>query len=232
MNPAFIYFDLDDTLLDHRGAETAALRDLYRQFPIFNGTDPDSLIEAYQRTNGELWKEYGKGNIGRSELQRKRFEHTLNQIGVDGSKYEEVGNYYMRAYQNHWSWVVGAYDALKKVSGRYETGILTNGFAETQRSKIEQFSLDEFARHLVISEEVGYLKPQSEIFEHATSLVNRPPAEILYIGDSYRSDIVGGSSFGWKTAWYTGNNRNAPKESGRADFVFDDFQELCDLLEV
>lgn len=230
LNPKFIYFDLDDTLLDHRSAERAALHDLYRQFRYFKGTDPDQLVDTYQQTNSELWKRYGRGEIEREVLQRKRFEDTMNRLGLDGSVYEEVGTYYMMAYRNHWSWVAGASKTLDRVSTGYETGILTNGFAETQRKKIVQFSLEDSVRHLVISEEVGYLKPQPEIFEHATSLAERKPGEILYIGDSYSSDIVGGSSYGWMTAWFT--NGSPPEDNGKADFVFGNFDELCEILGV
>lgn len=225
LTPKFIYFDLDDTLLDHRGAEKAALKDLCNRFDFLDAIDPEALIETYHQINKGLWERYGKGEIDRSVLQQKRFENTLENLGLDGSVYEEVGTFYMQAYRNHWRWIEGAFEGLHKVSNRYETGILTNGFAETQRKKFERFDLHKFARHLVVSEEVGYLKPQPEIFNHATTLTNREPEEILYIGDSYTSDIVGGSSFGWRTAWFT-NGTSPEEDKSKADFVFDNFREL------
>lgn len=232
MDPQFIYFDLDDTLLDHRGAEKAALNDLYDQFGFFDATTPANLIDTYHRINSALWREYGKGEIERKTLQRLRFENTLQSLRLDGSLYEEVGNYYMQAYRNHWSWITGAAVALKSISSRFEVGILTNGFAETQKKKIEQFELADIARHLVISEETGYLKPQPEIFEHATSLAECKPEEILYIGDSYTSDVIGGTAYGWKVAWYTDSNGTKEERLHDAHFVFDNFKDLTELLNV
>lgn len=230
MAPEFIYFDLDDTLLDHRRAEQAALKDVYNHYKWFNGTKPGDLINTYHQINKNLWEQYGKGKIGRSVLQRLRFENTLEELGLDGSFYKEVGGFYMQAYQSHWSWIKGAFDALKKINRRFKTGILTNGFAETQKKKIEQFSLQDYASHLVISEEVGFLKPRPEIFEHATLLAKVRPEEILYVGDSFSSDILGGSAFGWNTAWFTIGA--LPEEKSKASFIFSDFQDLCDLLNV
>jgi putative hydrolase of the HAD superfamily len=198
-----VLFDLDDTLLDHRGAEKAALKDLYNEFDIFSSTTPEELVETYHRINKGLWDKYGKGHIDRDALQRLRFEETLSALRLDSSLYEETGDYYIQAYRNHWEWKNGAAEALETISSNFDVGILTNGFAETQKLKIEQFGLSDIAEHLVISEETGFLKPQPEIFEHATSLTNNRPEEILYIGDSYTSDVIGGRAYGWKVAWYT-----------------------------
>ncbi|MFH5833442.1 YjjG family noncanonical pyrimidine nucleotidase [Halalkalibaculum sp. DA3122] len=232
MDPKFIYFDLDDTLLDHRGAEKAALNDLYHQFDFFSITTPDTLIETYHRINTALWREYGKGEIERKTLQRLRFEKTLRSLRLDESACEEVGDYYMKAYRNHWSWTGGAEAVFKHISTQFDVGILTNGFAETQKKKIEQFGLADTARHLVISEETGYLKPQPEIFEHATSLTRHKPEEILYIGDSYTSDVIGGTAFGWNVAWYTEKEDTKNERHRDAHFVFDDFEELKKLLNL
>ncbi len=232
LEPKFIYFDLDDTLLDHKGAEQAGLIDLYNQFELFNSSDPESLIETYSRINSVLWGKYGKGHIDRNTLQRRRFEETLEELGLDSSVHEEIGNFYMQAYRSHWEWKNGAAEALESISDRFEVGILTNGFAETQKLKIEQFDLADVARHLVISEETGFLKPQPEIFEHATALTEHKADEILYIGDSYTSDVIGGSAFGWKVAWYTDGKQVEGKKKNDADFVFSDFEELIKQLKI
>lgn len=231
MDYKFIYFDLDDTLLDHRGAEKAALKDLHEHFEMSSQVGLEDLIETYHRINSGLWIRYGKGDVDRDMLQRLRFENTLDELGLDRAKYNEVGRFYMNAYRDHWNWVTGAFEAFEQISNKFETGILTNGFAETQKEKIKRFSLSDVARHLVISEETGYLKPQPEIFEHATSLTSCEPEEILYVGDSYTSDVIGGSAFGWKVAWYTNGAEVTSEKKGDAHFTFSDFEILTDMLQ-
>lgn len=228
MDTKFIYFDLDDTLLDHHAAEQAALKDLANGIELFNGITHEQLAATYQQINKELWEQYGPGKISREQLQRSRFEDTLVALDLDNSRWKEIADRYMNHYRGHWQWKANAESVLKQVSIQYPVGILTNGFTDIQKGKIEQFSLRDYAQHIVISEEVGFLKPQPEIFDHATKLTGFEPSQILYVGDSYRSDILGGSGYGWKTAWYTSGSTNVVE----ADFVFDRFEKLISYLEI
>lgn len=226
----FVYFDLDGTLLDHKRAEQHALHDIYHHFDLFNGTDANQLVQVYQAINSEQWKLYSQHKVTRDQLQRNRFEQTLCELGLDASRYEEVGRQYMDFYQNHWQWIDGAQSAFKSIKQKFDVGILTNGFADTQKKKFEQFNLYEQASHLVISEEVGAMKPHPSVFKFATEQTGLDAGQILYIGDSYSSDVVGGTEFGWQVAWYT-QNGEAEKHK-KADFVFNDFEDLRKYVKV
>ena len=62
----FVYFDLDDTLLDHRAAERAALADCCADHvEHFNGHDLGHVQDTYHRHNVPLWKQYARtlGNL-------------------------------------------------------------------------------------------------------------------------------------------------------------------------
>lgn len=230
LKPKFIYFDLDDTLLDHKKAERAGLRDVFEHFDMFNGISEDQLLETYHRINKGLWEAYGRREIDRHELHRRRFEETFRELGLDETIYEEAGKVYMNYYRNHWEWIEGAKEAYDSVARKYEVGIITNGFAETQRMKIDLFNFEKSARHIVISEEIGEMKPHPKVFDHSTELAGVNREDILYVGDSYTSDVVGGSKANWKVAWYTKN----PIEQGYklADLIFDDFKDLLKALDV
>lgn len=230
LNPKFIYFDLDDTLLDHKKAEQAGLRDVHQHFDMFNGVSEENLLDTYHHINKGLWEEYGRGEIDRHELHRRRFQETFRELGVDEAMYDKAGKVYMNYYRNHWEWIEGAKEAYDKVADKYEVGIITNGFAETQRLKIDQFNFKDTARHIVISEDVGVMKPDPKIFDHSTELAGVNREDILYVGDSFTSDVVGGSKASWKVAWFT----KTPIEQGYklADLIFDDFGQLLKALDV
>lgn len=226
----FIYFDLDDTLLDHKAAEVAGLQDVHQHFTIFEDVAFQSLISVYHEVNSRQWDKYSRGEVSREELQRNRFEQTLAKLGLEVGLSEEVGNCYIQCYRNHWQWIPGAKETYFEVLEHFPVGILTNGFAETQRKKFEQFNMYESARQVVISEEVGTLKPNPGIFEYATEVAGVQPNEILYVGDSFTSDIEGGARYGWNTAWFTTNGE--PEKHAKADFVFQEFEQLEKLLEI
>lgn len=228
--PKFIYFDLDDTLLDHKRAERNALLDIHCHFDLFSEAEPQQLVDVYQQVNSNQWSLYSQARVTREQLQRNRFEMTLQELGLDSTSFDKVGSQYMQYYRKHWQWIGGAQEAFRKIREEYNVGILTNGFAETQKLKFERFDLYSQAEHLVISEEVGVMKPHPDVFEHATKLTGYAPDEIFYIGDSYSSDVVGGTDFGWNVAWFTPNGK--PEQHAKADFVFSDFKNLVNLLKV
>jgi putative hydrolase of the HAD superfamily len=230
LNPKFIFFDLDDTLLDHKKAEQAGLSDVHRHFEIFNNIPEEHLINTYHHINKGLWEAYGRGEIDRHELHQRRFRETFLELGINDSVHEEAGQVYMNYYRNHWEWIDGAKDCYDRITERYDVGIITNGFAETQWLKVDRFNLKETARHIVISEEVGEMKPHPKVFDHATELTGLERPDILYIGDSFTSDVVGGAKASWQVAWYTQN----PIEQGYklADLVFSDFKELLRSLNI
>lgn len=230
MTPKFIYFDLDDTLLDHKGAEAAALKDVHSHFGFFNGVGANELIDTYHHINKGQWRQYSVGEVTREQLQRNRFELTLKELELDTTRYKDVSSYYMECYRKHWEWIEGAREVFEAISQKYDVGILTNGFSETQKLKFKRFDLHTQASCLVISEDVGALKPDPRVFQYATELAGCSASEIFYIGDSYASDVIGGSQFGWKTGWYT--TETEEKKLNEADFVFSDFRELGEKLDV
>ena len=230
LNPEFIYFDLDDTLLDHKKAEQNGLADVHQHFDVFGSIPLQNLIDTYHHINKGLWEEYGRGEIDRHILHRRRFEETFIGLGIEPALYEEAGKVYMSYYRNHWEWIDGAEEAYHKIAEKYPTGIITNGFAETQWMKIEQFGFKETTSQIVISEEVGVMKPHQKIFDHATELAGVPRDKILYVGDSITSDVKGGLKAGWKVAWYKSNPTEF--EVTLPDLCFDDFEVLKGALGV
>lgn len=225
-----IYFDLDDTLLDHKAAERAGLTEIYACFPVLREVAIDRLADTYYQINRTQWERYSRKEITREQLQQNRFKLTLLRLGLDARQHQAMGRYYMRCYRNHWQWISGAKEAYDNIRRRYPVGILTNGFTETQQKKFKYFNFYTTADYRVISEEVGALKPDPNVFEHATKLAGVAPDQVLYIGDSFTSDIEGGANYGWNTAWFTRNGK--PGKHRKADYVFNNFNYLSDYLKV
>ncbi len=213
MDIAFIYFDIDNTLLDHSAAERAALADLHAHFSTaFNGVPVATLQTEYHRQSVPLWKQYAAGDIDKSTVKRERFARTFQTLGIDLDPVAS-GTFYMRRYAAHWQWVEGARSAFLSAAGHYPVGIITNGFAKTQSDKLSRFpELQRRSEAVIISEEVGALKPQPRLFSHAATKAGLPPGKILYVGDSYSSDVLGATRAGWQMAWYlyNGESEKAP----------------------
>ncbi|MGW8847767.1 HAD family hydrolase [Streptomyces xiamenensis] len=81
--------------------------------------------------------------------------------------------------------------------------IITNGPTVQQEAKIRNTGLDQLVQGWVISETIGWKKPEPEIFEAAAATVSMPLPGAWVIGDSPHGDIAGASRLGLRNVWVT-----------------------------
>ena len=199
---SLLFFDLDDTLLDHTGAEARAQRETFLAFgTLFGSLAFAEWLEAYRGANARLWAAYGRAEIGREELHRRRFSDPLSSFGLDVGAAEEVGAAYLEWYRRAWRLNEGAEELLAAAAELGEVGLLSNGFRELQRAKIARFELERWARHVVLSEEVGAMKPARAIFDAAVRAAcgeaGADGRRKLYLGDNFETDVLGARAAGW-----------------------------------
>jgi len=231
MDIEFVYFDIDDTLLDHQQAEREALADVRdRYLTIFGTLSVDELQDTYHTINAPLWRQYADGKIGKQTVQQQRFERLLEAVGAPHADATLVARYYMQRYGEHWAFIPGARETFEAVAERHPVGVMTNGFAEVQEKKLDRFPmLRERSEAVVICEDVGVLKPDPAVFDHATDEAGVSPEDVLYVGDSYRSDVEGAQPVGWRVAWYARNGTNGQSTNDRG-FSFSDWATLRERL--
>lgn len=96
--------------------------------------------------------------------------------------------------------------SLKKEFPQLKIGLISNAgrSSGTYARVLESLGVMRFFDSLTISCDVGFVKPRREIFEHATKSLSVRPSETLHVGDYFRSDVVGATSYGMSAALYTG----------------------------
>ena len=86
--------------------------------------------------------------------------------------------------------------------------------ARTQFNRIKNSGLKQFFDDIFISEKAGHQKPEKEYFDYVISNIPEKNREnMLIIGDSQSSDILGGINSGIDTCWYNPNNENPKYKS-------------------
>lgn len=211
MKPLF-FFDLDDTLVDHHAAEEGAHRETHAAHaPLFGGVPFESWLAAYRKSNLALWDRYGRGEIDRPTLSRHRFADPLAALGIEPAHGATIGDDYLAAYGRHWTLVEGAEEVLEHASRSGVVGILSNGFREQQRRKIARFGLERWAEHVVLSEDVGAMKPAREIFDAAWKAAGGGEGRRVYVGDSFATDVLGAKAAGWFPIWFDRHGGGAPQ---------------------
>jgi 2-haloalkanoic acid dehalogenase type II len=79
--------------------------------------------------------------------------------------------------------------------------------------------------HVVTSEQCRAYKPRPEMFKAALQKLGLQPCDVLHVGDSPTSDIVGAQQMGIDVAWINRHGKSAP--ATRPTFTVTD---LCQLL--
>lgn len=70
-------------------------------------------------------------------------------------------------------------------------GIITNGESNFQNTKIDKLGLRKYMTAIIISDEVGVRKPNSDVFNIALSKIGSKKETTLYVGDNPVNDIKG-----------------------------------------
>lgn len=194
MKYSYVLFDADETLF--RFDIMAGLTALFASYDIIF-TEAD--YHHYQKTNKSLWLDYQDGKITAEYLQITRFTEWSKKLNVPA---KELNDKFLDAMAEICVPLPGASSLLNKLHKVARLGIITNGFARMQRKRLAHTGFQDFFEWLVISEIVGTPKPDIAIFEHTFELMGHPPKEdILMVGDTASSDILGGMNAGIDTCW-------------------------------
>jgi 2-haloacid dehalogenase len=208
MKYGYLLFDLDGTLFDYDKAESDALKNTFFHF----GFEYDfEFLTQYRELNHVIWQEFEKGNISQRELKTKRFDQLANALNLNFDSTRFSDNYLLNLSKGT-SLLNGAEELLKSLFGKTKLYLITNGLTIVQRPRIKNSVIGKFFDGIIISEEVGFAKPQKEIFDLAFDIMDNPAKkEVLMIGDSLTSDIAGGINYGIDTCWYNPNVQKMDK---------------------
>ncbi len=221
-----LFFDLDDTLW----AFSENARDSFEEMYFKYGYDAwfNSFMHfysLYEKRNVELWEEYGKGQIGKEELNRQRFLYPLEAVGVGDSVLAQTfSDDYFSVVPTKEKLMPHAVEVLEYLAPRYNLYIISNGFRELQSAKMRSAGIDRYFRKVILSEDIGVMKPYPQVFHFALSATQSELHESLMIGDSWEADIVGASGVGMHQVYYN------PKE--RTGFSFSPTYQVTDLREL
>ena len=195
-----ILFDADGTLYDFDKAAVEALKSSFNKYNIEWTTE---RFKIYEEVNKKIWNDFEKGLITTKEIKTERFKRFFNVIRVKNIDSIQFSKDYLEFLSQNNYLLDGAEDIVKWSSEKFELAIVTNGLASVQNPRFKNSELRKFFKHIIISEEIGFAKPKSEIFDHTFELFNNPNKEsVIIIGDNLTSDIKGGVDYGIDTCWF------------------------------
>ena len=155
------------------------------------------FIDQFNTIHENLWLQYREGKLKKNILRDQRFYLTLLKFNIkDIELSKKLNNLYLEICPLKTNLFPHTLEVLDYLKEKYSLYILTNGFIETQKRKIEGCGLQEYFKHIFSSEEIGYSKPHIKIFARAVNSINARKKECLMIGDDPIVDISGARDYG------------------------------------
>ncbi len=224
-----LFFDLDRTLWDMERNARETLVDLYEKHDLAGRGIPSAeiFITHYHRYNDLLWERYRKKQIGKDTLRALRFWQSLAHFGIrDHDLAKQFENDYLNEAPRKTKLIPHAIELLESLKDRFEIHILTNGFDEVQRNKIQSSGLAPYISNIYSSESCGWNKPDERIFRFVLKRSGAVAEESLMIGDDLHVDIVGAREAGWDQCFFN------PQEAMHRESVTYEIKNLLELLPV
>lgn len=194
-----IFFDLDKTLWDFDTDSKEVLLRIYNNYKLETTciSSFEWFYSKFKAMNVMLWNNYRNGTTDKSKLSVDRFLLTFQDAGIDDFNLSaKLSDEYNSMISATTTLFPGAKEILAYLSEKYLIHVITNGFSETQFNKLRQTGLNKYFNQVITSEEVGKLKPSSEIFRYAFSKTDALPKESLMIGDDPEVDLIGALNVG------------------------------------
>lgn len=224
-----LLFDADETLLDFKKDENAAIEQILDDFQIEKS---QKNIDTYVKVNQSLWKAIEKGEIDKETLKKTRFSLFFKEIGYESQEDPFVTNErYLSYLADGGSLLAGAKQLISELSlSGYDLYIVTNGIEKTQKKRLTKAGILPYFTEIFVSEAIGYQKPRKEYFDFVLSHIKEKDINrVLLIGDSLTSDITGALNSGIACAWL---RHKADDTSGelKPDYIIDNITEVKSII--
>ncbi|MDO8896453.1 MAG: YjjG family noncanonical pyrimidine nucleotidase [Bacteroidales bacterium] len=213
-----IFFDLDHTLWDFNSSSLFTIKEMFRVFELAGKGIPthEVFVKEYHIHNDRLWELYRNGELKKEVLSSLRFADTLKNFGInDEILAEKLSDFYLFHSPRNVFLFPGTLETLGYLKKKYSLHIITNGFEDVQRTKLDVSGLGNYFDTVITSEEAGVKKPDKGIFDFAINKTTALKDESIMVGDDLDVDILGARQAGIDGVYF---NPEAKSHSERLDF--------------
>lgn len=216
-NVRHIFFDLDNTLWDHRKNAYLTIQELFKNQEISEKykIDFEEFHSTYHIINEKLWEQIRDGEIDKEYLRKHRFYDTFLNFGVDDANLADYfEHHFLDEILKYNELVDGALDLLNYLKDKnYKMHIISNGFQEVTERKCVLSEIADFFETITSADSVNIRKPRPEIFEYSLNLAKAEKDESILIGDDWIADVKGAQNFGIDIIFFDVLDEN-PLEEG------------------
>lgn len=201
-----LFFDLDNTLWDHRKNSVLCIQQLFQYNKVEQtyGLDFKDFYKVYETINEQLWADLRDAKIDKIDLRKHRFLDSFAHFGIhdeDLSFYFE--EHFLDKIVNFNELLPNCIQVLAYLKSKsYQIHILSNGFKEVTHHKIKASGISQYISTITSADELNIRKPNPRIFEFCLNKANAHIKESLFIGDDWIADVEGALGIGMEVIFF------------------------------
>ncbi len=216
-NIKFIYFDLEGVLVEKNSIDKETMAGII-------GVSKEVFIEEY--------KQYIKKHIDEKKSIRDLESEKIFFEGLFKEVCKNVGRAYNKEFINvlihlethkDFKLIDNVKLVLSILHEKYKLGILSNAYPSRRITILDKYKLHDFFDVIILSLELGYMKPENNVYEYALSQSKVLPEQILFIDDNIKM-LEGAMNIGIDNLILFGNRPTKFKSIQK-------FKELLEILQ-
>ncbi len=200
----------------------------------WNSFTPDQLYQAIHNVSGWFWSDKERHKSGRRDMNSARrliVTQAFQKLGInDLSLAHEIADAFSTQREKEVYLFEKAEKTLKYLTGQNVLlALMTNGEAHKQRNKISRFNLERFFNSILIEGEMGFGKPEEEVYKRAMKELGLTPEEVWAVGDNLEWDVGAPQKLGIFGIWNDFSRQGLPSGSDIIpDRIIHDISELVE----
>ncbi len=195
-----IFFDIDETLIDHASASATASLSFYDYFSGGMPCDRQGFPVIWESILMNHFQRFARGEISLWEQRRARMREIFRDPGLTDADCDSRYRVFMEHYEARCEAYPDAVPCQRRLDGN-ALGIISNGGREQQTKKLKRAGVVHYFSVFVFSEDVGVGKPAPGIFLEAYRQAGVQPAACAHIGDDAVADVAPSQALGMRAIW-------------------------------
>lgn len=193
-----VLIDIDDTIFDF---EKCSKNSFLKTLEEFNLKFKEEDFSYFNKVNDILWTKQKLGEINIKEVFIKRDYQMGKYFNLDIEK-GLFNDLFVKFLYDEIEMVDGIEDLLLYLSDKYKIFTASNGIFKMQENRLKKSNLDKYFDKIFVSEKLGYEKPDKKFFQKIMYLTKFSNDDLIMIGDSIKSDIIGAKNSKIKSIYF------------------------------
>ena len=198
-----VLIDIDDTIFDFEKCSKNAFKKTLKKLDL---SYKEKDFSYFNRVNDILWTKQKLGEINIEEVFTHRSIMMSKYFELDIEK-EIFNDLFVEFLYDEIEMVDEVEDLLSYLSNKYQIYAASNGVYDMQVNRIKKSNLSKYFKDIFVSDKISYEKPDKRFFKKIMDITKYSNDDLIMIGDSIKSDIIGAKNSNIKSIYFNKENK-------------------------